>query len=77
MIARSLLIFNYIQSLGLLPQPVWMQPSFSWSAIYWASLPLFVINMTSLKFAGIAMIKSYGLSPIRQPNYWLDRYLHT
>lgn len=44
-------------------QPVWMQPSFSWSALLGLALPLFVINMTSQNLPGIAMIKSYGYHP--------------
>ena len=46
-----------------LTQPIWMQPSFSWSAILGLALPLFVINMTSQNLPGIAMIKSYGYHP--------------
>ena len=46
-----------------LAQPVWMQPTFSWSALLGLALPLFVINMTSQNLPGIAMIKSYGYQP--------------
>ena len=46
-----------------LTQPVWMSPSFSWSAILGLALPLFIINMASQYLPGIAMIKSYGYTP--------------
>ena len=43
--------------------PIWMTPTFSWSALLGLALPLFVINMTSQNLPGIAMIKSYGYTP--------------
>lgn len=46
-----------------LTQPVWIQPSFSLSAIFGLALPLFVINMTSQNLPGIGMIQSYGYTP--------------
>ncbi|NHB58589.1 benzoate/H(+) symporter BenE family transporter [Acinetobacter sp. 194] len=46
-----------------LTQPVWMQPTFTWSAILGLALPLFLINMASQYLPGIAMIKSYGYTP--------------
>ena len=46
-----------------LAKPVWIQPDFTWSAIFGLALPLFVINMASQYLPGIAMIKSYGYQP--------------
>ncbi len=46
-----------------LAKPMWIQPDFTWSAIFGLALPLFVINMASQYLPGIAMIKSYGYQP--------------
>lgn len=43
--------------------PIWIQPSFSLSALFGLALPLFVINMTSQNLPGIGMIQSYGYTP--------------
>ena len=44
-------------------KPIWMTPTFTWSAFFGLALPLFIINMASQYLPGIAMIKSYGYKP--------------
>lgn len=46
-----------------LPQPVWVQPYFSWQSVFGLALPLFVVNLSSQFLPGIGMIKSYGYTP--------------
>ncbi len=55
--------FDFPALTWTLTQPVWIQPSFSLSALFGLALPLFVINMTSQNLPGIGMIQSYGYTP--------------
>lgn len=43
-----------------LAQPVWMAPSFSWTALIGVGLPLFVVTLASQNVPGVAVLRANG-----------------
>ncbi len=43
-----------------LAQPVWMTPSFSWTALIGVGLPLFVVTLASQNVPGVAVLRANG-----------------
>lgn len=52
---------------ALVPQPVFVQPVFSWEAIVSIGLPLFVVTMASQNIPGFAVLKANNYSPANGP----------
>jgi benzoate membrane transport protein len=51
----------------LLPQPIFVAPHFSWSAMIGIALPLFIVTMASQNIPGLAVLGSFGYRPAPGP----------
>ncbi|MCB1956144.1 MAG: benzoate/H(+) symporter BenE family transporter [Rhodocyclaceae bacterium] len=55
-------------SIGLdLAQPLWMAPSFSFSAVFGVGLPLYIVTMASQNLPGLAVLRANGYSTPSSP----------
>jgi len=53
-----------VQPEHLVAAPVWTMPSFSMSSAIGIGLPLFVVTMATQNIPGIAVMRSFGYSPV-------------
>lgn len=48
-------------------KPIYVQPTFSWTALFGAAIPLFIVTMTSQNLPGIAILNADGYKPPISP----------